>query len=137
MRSAAESYTIAMFTIVPAGPPLGLMFVQSYPDPNGTESGSTAPRADAVPEKSPAREPTESSTATVAARRSPRKSLPLGSLSVPGYLAFARSPERAARSGAPAPSSTTAEQQLNNEGRIAGHPGGSPIPVAAEALRKL
>src|SRR5438445_11775395 len=101
------------------------------------ESGSTAPRADAVPEKSPAREPTESSTAIVAARRSPRKSLPLGSLSAFGYLAFARRPDGAARIGTPAPSSTTAEQVLNNEGRIAGHSGGSRMPVAAEAWRKL
>ena len=101
------------------------------------ESGSTAPRADAVPEKSPAREPTESSTAIVAARRSPRKSLPLGSLSAFGYLAFARRPDGAARIGTPDPSSTTAEQVLNNEGRIARHSGGNRMPVAAEALRKL
>src|SRR3989440_2715852 len=101
------------------------------------ESGSTAPRADAVPEKSPAREPTESSTAIVAARRSPRKSLPLGSLSAFGYLAFARRPEGAAGIGTPAPSSTTAEQVLNNEGRTARHSGGNRMPVAAEALRKL
>src|SRR2546430_12233922 len=101
------------------------------------ESDSTAPRADAVPEKSPAREPTESSTAIVAARRSPRKSLPLGSLSAFGYLAFARRPDGAARIGTPDPSSTTAEQVLNNEGRIARHSGGNRMPVAAEALRKL
>src|SRR3989442_12509088 len=101
------------------------------------ESGSTAPRADAVPEKSPAREPTESSTAIVAARRSPRKSLPLGSLSAFGYLAFARRPDGAARIGTPDPSSTTAEQVLNNEGRIARYSGGNRMPVAAEAVRKM
>lgn len=29
------------------------------------------------------------------------------------------------------------EQEINNEGRIAGRFGGSPVPVAVEALRKL
>src|SRR5207245_9863253 len=54
-----------------------------------------------------------------------------------GYLALARRPDGAARIGTPDPPPTTAEQVLNNEGRIARHSGGNRMPVAAEALRKL
>src|SRR5437667_11405966 len=37
----------------------------------------------------------------------------------------------------PQPRQPSAQQVLNNEGRIARHSGGSRMPVAAEALRKL
>src|SRR3989449_5288948 len=101
------------------------------------ESGSTAPRADAVPANSPAREPTASSTATVAARRTPRNPPPAGSLAAFGYLAFAGRPGGGARIGTPDPSSTTGKKVQNNGGRSARHSGGNRMPVAAEALRKL
>src|SRR6266566_5012083 len=126
-----------MFTIVPEGPPLGLMFVQSYPDPNGSESGNTAPRADAVLEMSPAREPTESNTATVAARKSPRKSLPLGSLSVFGYLAFARRPGGRLGSTRPLRPRRPRNKSYITKGASARHSEGTPLPVAVEGLRKM
>src|SRR6266540_3707235 len=101
----------------PAGASLGFMFVQSVSDPNGAESGSTAPRADEVPEKSPAREPTESSTATVAARRSPRKSLPPAPYRSSAIWHLLGEPT-GGRVGILASSSISAEQELYNEGRI-------------------
>ena len=52
----------------------------------GTASARRTLRADPVPERSPARDETESNTATVAARKNPRKSLPLESLLPTGYL---------------------------------------------------
>src|SRR5207245_11647952 len=73
MRSAAESYTIAMFTIVPEGPPLGLMFVQSDPV-SGMGAASTwiAGCGAADPDPSPASRVRERNTATVATRRTAR-----------------------------------------------------------------